>query len=150
VAHWGDNGEVRVKYLISNNIIDEVDLNPGFEGVLEFESRPDDESQRLFGHTNKFGAGHKYQIKIGQTVKRDGQDYLLDWSSTASLIAWATELYDGLMWTYAPTLPSTQDDCKSTQLCRAIADNGDGTAGFGARPLGIYFAVPTGTRQPLA
>ena len=140
VAQWGDAGEVTVEYLISTNTIDFVQLDAGYTGTLDFASRPDDVSQAAFGHPNPFGQ-HKYQWAVGQPVRRDGQVWLLNWTDP-SFNKQATEMFDALMYTYAPDLPGNQDDCKAAQTCLArITDGASGV--FGARPLGMYFYVPT-------
>src|SRR5262249_22968588 len=85
---------------------------------------------------NRFGQ-HTYSIAVGEPIRRDGAAWALDWDNIKPQ---ATEMYDALMYTFAPELKGDQNDCKGAQTCRAIVQGDVG--GFGARPLGIYFIVP--------
>lgn len=128
---------VEVVYAKDSGTIDYVQLNTGATGTLEFHSRPyalDDHSK-----PNPNGV-HTYAIAAGSPILRDGQPLSLQWVQN---IGPATELFDALMYTYAPDAPSTQTDCVTPGLCMAMLNvvGGDGVA-FGARPLGLYFHAP--------
>ena len=117
-AQWGDAGEIEVTYKLSNNTIDFIQLNQGYRGTLDFESRPD-----APGAPNPFGK-HTYSIGVGVPVRRDGQPWEIKWSSPT----WnkqATELYDALMYTFSPTLPGDQVDCIKAATCLARQVGGD-------------------------
>lgn len=151
-AAWGDAQEVQTEYLINNNTIDFMQLNQGYRGTLDFAARPTDINDPT--KPNPFGTGpggkpHTYKIGVGVPVLRDGQVWPLDWSNNgANFAKQATEMFDALMYTYAPELTSTQTDCSAAQSCLA-RPTGGGTAVFGARPLGIYMFIPSiTTPQP--
>jgi hypothetical protein len=118
-------------------------LNSGYRGKLDFESRPSTATKaNPFGH-------HTYSIGIGTPVLRDGKPWNLVWSGPD----WdrqATELYDALMYTYAPEMQGDQVSCIASQTCLARAfATGEGV--FGVRPLGVYLYVPdTHAAQPAA
>jgi hypothetical protein len=142
-AQWGDAGEVFVHYYIATNIINQVELRQGYTGKMNFKSRPDDDSQKRFGHPNPFGQ-HSYTWGVGDVVRRDGNPWLLNWTDFPKQ---ATEMFDALMATFAPDLDGNQDDCTVAQTCLASATNGE--AYFGARPLGVYLHIPnTAAPQP--
>ena len=142
-AGWGDANEVMVDYKLSNNTVEAYYLQQGYRGALEFESRPSDINDP--DKPNPFGK-HKYSIKVGEPIKRDGTNWPLTWPTRPELIdAWekqATEMFDALMYTYAPDLTSTQESCIKAQTCLARSYS-TGDAVFGVRPLGVYFYVPT-------
>jgi hypothetical protein len=146
-AGWGTAPDypVTVDYLKSTHRIDGFTVNRGYRGTLDFASRPSalgDPSK-----PNPYGQ-HRYSIGVGRPVLRDGATWELNWRKACAddrdTSCWqkqATEMFDALMYTFAPELPSTQDSCTRQLSClaRAITDGGEGV--FGARPLGIYFAV---------
>lgn len=127
---WGPNGEVLVSANRESNKIDFIQLNRGYRGTLEFRSRADGPRPNPFGQ-------HTYSLGLDRPLQRDGQTWAFDWSNAKQ----ATELFDAMMATFAPDLPSTQDDCTVDGSC--VARMGPpGEAYFGARPLGFYFHVP--------
>jgi hypothetical protein len=123
-------------------------LGPGYRGKLEFRSRP----SALGDPTkpNPFGQ-HVYAIGLGGPILRDGRPWEIKWGIACTATATecfdrqATELFDGILATFAPELPSTQESCIQEQLCLArqfFAGEGVPRQGmFGARPLGLYFVV---------
>lgn len=135
-ASWGDSNEVLVQYKLSNNTIEFLQLNQGYRGTLDFASRPDEPNK-----PNPFGQ-HKYSIGVGKVIQRDGSNWELNWSNPAILKKQATELYDAMMFTFAPELPGNQDDCVTTAVCVA-RETGGGEAFFGARPIGMYLHIPS-------
>lgn len=146
-AAWGDSNEVQVSYLINNSTVDFLQLNQGYRGTLEFDSRktayPDTTKDNPLGH-------HHYTIGVGTQILRDGKEMTLDWGNNGKNFApQATELFDALMATFAPEMKSTQDNCAAIQACLAHPVDG-GAGAFGVRPLGIYFQVPVVTQQPQA
>jgi len=130
-ASWGDAGELQVGYNLSNHKINFVQINQGYKGTLKFKSRPG----------SRFG-NHTYEIGVGIPLKRDGKVFELTWLQPARLDEEATELYDAMMYTYAPDLPSDSVNCRASAACRAQAD-GVGGGGFGARNIGMYLHVPS-------
>jgi hypothetical protein len=135
-AGWGvaPNYQVVVEYDKTTRKIDFYQLNVGYKGTLDFASRPtalDDPSK-----PNPFGR-HTYSIGVGRSVLRDGQPWALNWQN---IDPQATEMFDALMFTFAPELKSTQKSCKAEGTCLARSDAEDGAI-FGARPLGIYLHV---------
>lgn len=147
-ASWGDANEVTVSYKLSNNTIESFQLNQGFRGQLKFKSRPTDIDDP--NKPNPYGV-HEYAIGVGTPVLRDGKIYELNWKKRCDpttpdvLDCWekqATEMFDAIMYTFAPDLPSTQKSCITAQTCLAKTFS-TGDAVFGVRPLGIYLYVPT-------
>jgi hypothetical protein len=147
-AAWGDANEVQVDYKLSNNTVESYVLNQGFRGTLDFASRPSDIDNAT--KPNPFGQ-HKYSIGVGRPVLRDGQTWELNWKKACDparpdiMDCWekqATEMFDALMYTYAPDLKSTQTSCIKAQTCLAKTYS-TGEAVFGVRPLGVYMYVPT-------
>jgi hypothetical protein len=146
-AGWGTAPDyaVSVQYFKNDHHINFLQLNAGYRGTLDFASRPsafDDPTK-----PNPFGQ-HTYSIGVGREIQRDGQPFVLDWQDRQKLDAETTELFDALMFTFAPELSSTQKSCKLAGLCLSIGDDGDGGAEFGARPLGMYLHVATSTATP--
>lgn len=140
----GSNLPVTITYDKTTRMVDSFMLRDGFRGSLEFHSRPTD--LRDPTKPNPFGV-HTYSIGVGRPVLRDGQAWELRWKKPCAPGAadcWdkqTAEMFDALMYTFAPELPSTQESCIDKQLCIAKAFSaGDGV--FGVRPLGIYFYVP--------
>ncbi len=126
IATWGDATEVEVRYLIDTHKIQQVTFNLGYQGTLDFKSRPG----------SRFG-DHNYQMKVGDWTRRDGANFEFNWQDAKARDEQATELYDALMYTFAPELPSTQVNCVATQQCLARRSQDD-TAVFGARGIGMY------------
>lgn len=116
--------------------IDFIQLREGYKGTLELKSRADGSAPNPFGQ-------HTYSIGVGRPIERDGAPWAFDLTNQAH----ATELFDAMMATYAPDLPSTQGNCVADATCvaRKFADGG---AFFGARPLSMYFHVADATNAP--
>jgi len=118
-------------------------MNPGYRGTITFKSRP----RALADATrpNPFGE-HTYAIGIGRPILRDGEPWTLRWdqsctptSTDACLQQQLTELFDAMMYTFAPELPSTQGNCVAEQKCLGSKTSGIGI--FGARPIGTYLVI---------
>ncbi len=144
---WGNapNHEVVVTYDKSTHRMTSFKLNAGYRGTIDFVSRP----SALGDSTkpNPFGS-HRYTIAVGAPILRDGLPFPLDWKAScagasppACFEKRATELFDALMYTFAPGLPSTQGSCVAEGMCVAKSDATGGGV-FGARPLEIYLHVP--------
>lgn len=131
-ASWGDAGELQVGYSTSSKKIDFVQLNPGYRGKLQFSSRPGSK----FGH-------HTYEVGVGSPILRDGAPWELRWHGRMMDDAQSTELYDAMVYTFAPELPGDDVNCRASGTCRAHADGAGGGGTFGARSLGMYFHVPS-------
>jgi hypothetical protein len=155
---WGvaPNYQVVVEYDKTSRKIDFFQLNAGYQGTLDFKSRPTSLTDP--SKPNPFGQ-HTYQIGVDRPILRDGAPMLLTWRSCGSsdgtdsadcLDKQATELFDALMFTFAPELPSTQGNCRAEQVCLA-RNFGGGEGVIGARPLGMYFHIPNiAVPQPAA
>lgn len=140
-SSWGDAGEVLVGYDINNHKVNFVQLNAGYKGTIKFESRPG----------TRFSADkiHKYEMGIGRQILRDGQPFQLNWEDSVKVAEEGTELYDAMMWTFAPELPSDTVNCRKSAKCR-LAPDGAGGGGFGARGVGFYIHIPSLTKpQPV-
>jgi hypothetical protein len=119
-------------------------LNAGYQGTIDFRSRP--HSLDYPGDGNPFGT-HTYSIGLGRSILRDGQPWTLAWNQSCTPDSvgdcWQrqlTELYDGMLFTFAPELPSTQGNCVAEQKC--LGSKAVGNIGiFGARPLGTYIVI---------
>lgn len=142
---WGSaqGYSVVVSYQKTTHRIDSFRLDTGYKGSLDFASRP----TSLDDPTKPNPAGqHTYSIGVGRPVLRDGVPWTLRWMRACTPTdpdCWeqqATEIFDALMYTFAPELPSTQTSCIKQQSC-LTARSGSGAA-FGVRPLGVYFFVP--------
>jgi hypothetical protein len=145
-AGWGlaSNPMFEVDYDEVTHRVRNWTINAGYQGAIEFESRP-----RALGNpssANPFGA-HKYSIGLGRSILRDGQPWTLAWNQsctpTSTGDCWQlqlTELYDAMMYTFAPELPSTQGNCVAEQKCLGSKAAG-GLGLFGVRPLGTYVVI---------
>jgi hypothetical protein len=99
---------------------------------------------------NPFGQ-HTYTIALDGPILRDGSPWEIKWGTACTATATdcferqATDCFDGMLETFAPELPSTQESCRADQSCLAkqfFAGEGLPKQGiFGARPLGLYFVV---------
>jgi hypothetical protein len=138
-----DSSAVQITYDNATKKLNQFTLNVGYKGSLDFASRPNSLSDPA--QPNPFGS-HTYSIGIGRPILRDGAPWELDWTKACGegvTDCWekqSAEIYDALMYTFAPEVLSTQESCIANQTCLAKAyDNG--SAIFGARPLRIYFYV---------
>ncbi len=92
VNQWGDNGEVWVKYDITNhNKIQWITVNIGYEGTMDFKSRDGKDT---------------FQIHLGTQITKNGKKYELNWQDDTQFGLQATELADALFATFAPELPA--------------------------------------------
>jgi hypothetical protein len=134
-AGWGiaPNYQVVVEYDQTTHLINFYQLNAGYKGTLDFKSRAT--SLENPGAPNPFGQ-HTYSVGVDTPILRDGQPWPINWTDFTSLDPQMTEMFDALMATFAPELPSTQKNCRAEGSCLARQANGE--AYFGARPLSIY------------
>ncbi len=133
-AAWGDAQEVLVGYSLTNYKINFVQLNQGYKGKIKFNSRP--------GSRFSADGPHTYEMGIGTQLQKDGKPFELHWLERNRLDDEGTELFDGLMYTFAPELPSDAVNCRASGACRLLAD-GTGGGGFGARNVGFYIHIPS-------
>jgi hypothetical protein len=159
-AAWGDANEVEVDYSMATNTITNWQLNPGYRGKLEFESRPEGLADNGFADAakrNPWGV-HKFSISIGTQIQKDGRPHEIHWNNDCKPdnkpgdLCWQlelTEMYDALMFTYSKDLMSTQGNCVLEQKCLGSKARGD-IGLFGVRPLGTYLVVPNYRTQPAA
>jgi hypothetical protein len=143
-ASWGDAGELQVGYSLVNHKINFVQINQGYRGPkgdgysIEFKSRP----------TGKW-PNHTYKMGVGKPIQRDDKNFELLWEDGAKLDQQGTELFDAMMYTFAPDLPSDDVNCRASGACRLLPD-GVGGGGFGARNIGFYIHVPSISKpQPI-
>jgi hypothetical protein len=151
---WGlaPNHQVTVEFDKASGKIDNWTLNAGYKGKLEFQSRP-----TALGSTapNPYGE-HRYSLGVGTQILRDGQPWEILWQvscqPTHDTGCWQkqlTELFDAAMFTFAPELKSTQENCVAEQLC--LGTRTPTKMGlFGIRPLGFYLVIDDYTSQPAA
>ncbi len=88
---------------VESRVVFESALYPGYRGRLEFHSRAG----------GAYGS-HQYAVSIasaggtGGEILRDGAPFAPDWNASP-FNGWANELYDGLIATFAPSLPAVSD-----------------------------------------
>jgi hypothetical protein len=137
-AAWGDAQEVMVGYNLTNLKINFVQINQGYKGTIDFKSRPG----------SRFGS-HTYKMGVGRQIERDNKPFEMHWSERPKLDEEGTELFDAMMYTFAPELPSDDVNCRQSGACRLLSD-GVGGGGFGARNIGFYLHIPSITKpQPI-
>jgi hypothetical protein len=135
-VEWGSaigaEGAFMATYDNQTHMITSWQANQGYKGSIDFKSRPG-----TAGKPNPFG-DHTYSIGVGRMVLRDGEAWQLAWTGPE----WdrqATEMYDAMMYTFAPEMQGEQVSCIAAQTCLAKALATDGI--FGVRPLGVYLHV---------
>ena len=152
VAAWGPSNDVEFQYdLASPNLIYELQLTGAYAGTLAFHSR-----------TGGAYGNHTYVIGVNQ-LSRDGSPFAIDWTGSSAdqvaepAITSVSELFDGIMATFAPTSPVESADCYDAVDCLIVPDDlafeaNDGgipsSAVFGVRPLKIYVQIPVGSSVP--
>ena len=150
-ATWGANADVSFAYRVdAPHLFYLLQLTGAYSGTLTFHSRPGG----AYGN-------HQYVIGLNKLL-RDGTPFHIDWTGTSATvvtpasIASATELFDGMMATFAPTYP-VETDCYAAHDCIIVPDDlafeaNDGgipsSAVVGFRPLKIYVQMPVGTSMP--
>lgn len=136
---WGDNGEVNFSYNLGTHIIDQLDLRPGYLGILEAKDR---------------AGAHTYDIEIGYPVTKDHNTFQIPWTDTTTLYKTLTELYNAVMFTDAPAagiyFPADETDCHKGGTCLVIPNDGTGQGYFGVRSMGTYMVFPSAVPQPAA
>jgi len=104
---WGDNGEVGCDYNVSNHKIYFCNAWPGYVGAMSFTSRD---------------GKHNYSVPvITSPILKDGANFELSWGSSMfnqdpAFNMQLNELYDALIATYAPGLPSNSN-CQGSGSC---------------------------------
>jgi hypothetical protein len=141
---WGPNQEIYAEYDVTTRKITMIILGAGYTGKLDFTSRPTSVSDPA--SPNPFGQ-HTYSVGIGTPILRDGLPWELDWTN---LDGQSTELFDALMFTFAPAEGGEQTNCRGARKCLARVDGVSGRGSFGARPIHAYFDVPDAKTQPAA
>lgn len=143
VNSWGDAGEVVVEYNINNLKLSFVSMNTGYKGAIEFKSRP--------GSRFSQDGEHSYVGVVGKPIMRDGKRVEFSWANSGpdqvKDDALFTELYDALMYTFAPELPSDENNCRTSAKCLA-RQVGNGEAVFGARGVGFYYHFSYIDKEP--
>jgi hypothetical protein len=134
--YWGDAQEVTFSYLQSLHIIDQLQLNLGYLGQMTAKSRD---------------GAHTYTLQLGLPLMKDGQPFLIDWSSVGAADPGITEFYNAMMNTFAADVgipfPADEDSCTSTGHCLNTGPNG-GDGIFGIRPMGFYVQFHSLIAQP--
>jgi hypothetical protein len=154
----GGGAPIAVEYNVQSRVISQVTLGAGYTGTLSFNSRPG----------GAYGA-HTYTASIlgpgsNGVLLRDGMPFASDWNfamddaGTTVASAWANEIYDGLMATFAPAVMPVAD-CFSSTFAAATAplpgtqvsdclfqiDDGAGHGTLGARQIGAYLTFNKNT-----
>ncbi|MGO8998918.1 MAG: hypothetical protein ACLQVI_36800 [Polyangiaceae bacterium] len=139
LVQWGNNGEFQMEWAVPTHKAYVLYLNPGYNGQMQWNYvTPTDKKV------------HQYQYEIAYPIKKDGNEYVIDWLTGPVYPGQVDELYRGIASTYAPDI---YDDappgvtCNNTGTCLAYANAEDGTgrALFGMRPVSFYmfFNPPT-------
>jgi hypothetical protein len=133
---WGDNGEVVFFYTSSNYVINQIDLNLGYEGAMTFHQAvgakgADGKCAIVSRFENSPTAdpdpsncsGHTYVIQLGQPILKDGQVYEIDWQNSGYLTV-ANEIFNALMATFGqgaigwtPNTDYDSGDCTADGSC---------------------------------
>jgi hypothetical protein len=122
--YWGDNAELVANYRVSNHKIIGMLLRPGYLGTINLTSRD---------------KKHTYTIPISTQVQKDGVNWDLHWATTKNFLDEASELYDAMIATFAPSFPQ-DTDCQSSRRC-IIGSFGD-VAYFYVPALGSALWIP--------
>ncbi|HEY2510418.1 MAG TPA: hypothetical protein VGI39_06170, partial [Polyangiaceae bacterium] len=137
-VHWGNNGELTIEWVNATHKVYYVALNNGYTGHMTWNYR-----------TPGDGIVHSYDWQVGQTIKKDGAMFSVDWL-TSKYNAQLDELYRGIASTFAPDIYDNAPanvTCATTGTCFGRPDAGDGTGSalFGMRPVSFYmfFLPPT-------
>jgi hypothetical protein len=164
----GNGGSVEVVYNLDSRVIWNVLINPPTTTTLTFHSR----AGGAYADGGVDGGANVYAIGFGTGadggvagyVTKNGKDFPADWSTpaddagTAHASAWVNEIYDGLMATYAPSVPAIAD-CLATSILRPNGLDHESACLFqttpdsnfiGVRPLGTYVTFTPGTNQATA
>jgi hypothetical protein len=138
--YWGNNAEVNFYWNLATHLVDQITLNLGYQGAMTATSA---------AKCVQCGGAHTYVIKIGDVVKKDGQPFLMDWGNTPHLEQQITEIYNAMLYTFAPQagIPYVESpNCHADGNC--LVFNAQGQTIFGVRPLAIYFQGNSGVPQP--
>jgi hypothetical protein len=126
----GDNPPFQASFDKTTHKMTSVAFGDGYTGTIEWKSR----TGGTFGD-------HTYSAKVGDSIQRDGAPFVIDWTNQDAADKAATELFDGLVATFAPSLPGESVNCRTSQHCLLThLDTGD--AIFGARDVHFYFHFP--------
>jgi hypothetical protein len=137
---WGPKDEIYAEYDATTHKMNLIEVSGGYEGKIAFKSRPTSVTDPT--KPNPFGT-HTYSVGVGSPIQRDGADWELDWKDFDKQ---STELFDALMFTFAPDQPSVQDSCHSAQACMITGAAAGADRAFGARPIRTYFRVSDGAQ----
>ena len=160
---WGQNHEVEFYYRPSDQHGHQLVGNPGYAGTMTFHGRktPDAVAGHCWDYTQNppvdtaptcKHASDVYEMRAGGAITKNGIPFTIDWTDAVGGDYQITELYDAAIATFMPSLKSDAD-CGSNALdgslqCLNVADDGQGSAYLGFRPLVVYFTFPVGTSTP--
>jgi hypothetical protein len=155
-----------ISYNLQSRVIWNVQTVAPATSTLTFHARPGG----AYDTGNPDGGPSVYAIGFGADgdggagyVTKNGQNFAADWTisyddaGVGSGSAWANEIYDGLVATYAPWMPAVLDCFESPYERPIVAQResacllaGDipGVGGIlGVRPLGVYIVFQANTNQ---
>ena len=132
---WGNNCEVDFFYDVTTHIVEQMELNLGYQGLMKFTSRD---------------GAHHYEMGIGKITK-DNSPFLIHFQDPGGQGALdVTELMDAALATFSPTSAPLTGSCADSGQCLYLPDAGDGTGIIGFRPISVYFIVPDPLNLPPA
>jgi hypothetical protein len=101
---------MRIVWNVATRVVDQVQLRPGYTGVLVTNAYPD--------HT---GAMHSYTLAIGDVIRRDGIPFKIQWADAQTRAVQLTDIFNATMATYAPAAGAPFDTatCVSDTNCTA-------------------------------
>jgi hypothetical protein len=125
---------IKLYYNLDTHSIDRATAFNGWTGTLTFNSRAG----------GPFGT-HKYEIGIGY-VRRDGVGFPADWNHTGSgaASAWANELVDGMIATFAPGNTQYNECLLGVHTCQFAEGE---LALLGVLPLGLQLRFTPDSNQ---
>ncbi len=119
---WGDAGQAAFRYDILSGRFEQAILSEGYSGKLTWHSAD---------------LVHTYVAAIGSPILKDGAPFPVDWADTAQVDIELTELYNGMVATFATGIPQSLN-CAVDGGC-LVYDDGIDPATFGVRPLHFNF-----------
>ena len=133
---WGAQSSASLYYDIASGRWEQMYLTAGYTGSLTWQSAD---------------AKHTYVMQIGAPLTKDGVTFVIDWfpnaamgTTQATLDAEITELYNGLVATFAPGTPPAVN-CRTEKSCGVFPNAGGGNSTFTVRPgirMGYQFSNP--------
>jgi hypothetical protein len=156
----GGTAPVTVAYNPDSRVIWQVALSAPSTSTLTFHAR----AGGAYDHGGPDGGTSVYTAGFGADgvgyMRKDGVDFPPDWNVVRGdaghghASAWANEIYDGLMATFAPSEPAVAD-CLETPFDRFFVPKRVSACFFGsnilgARPLGIYLVFTPANQLQIA